>query len=409
VVEELVTINFQGSFALAGRNLERLELIAAAAGVPNAPIIIADVHDPESLKAMASQARVVITVVGPYRYWGEPVVAACVEAGTDCLDISGEPEYIEKIEYEYNEKAKQNGCFIASAVGFDSVPGDVGAYWTASQFHPPARCTAIETFISIHGGSTGFQGHFPTFESAVQGFAHAKELSNLRKKAAQARGGGRIDLKIPGPKLKIDTTTSYEPRVNAWKLPFMGSDASVVKRTTAALAAAGKPAYHSAVYLTLPSRYATSLFTCFGAIFMFLAKKSWGRKLLLSFPRFFTFGMFSHEGPSPQQMAETSFEMINFAQGYSQGGPSSGSQDPPDMKLTTRVAGPEPGYIACSIFVVAAAVTLVEEREKLGVAPGVHTPAFLFQNTSYVDKLKARGIVFEVLTEQGVENKESVQ
>jgi short subunit dehydrogenase-like uncharacterized protein len=401
VLQELVTSEFQGSFALAGRNMERLEVVAAAAGVPNAPIIIADVHDPESLKDMANQARVVITVVGPFRYWGVPVVAACVEAGTDCLDVSGEPEYIEKVELEYNEKAKQAGCYIASAVGFDSIPGDVGAFWTVSQFHPPARCTVIETFISIHGGSTGFQGHFPTFESAVQGFANAKELSIIRKKAAEARGGGRIDLKIPGPKLKIDNTTTYEPRVHAWKLPFMGSDASVVKRTTAALAAAGKPAYYNAVYLTLPSRYATWLFTFFGAIFMFLAKRSWGRKLLLSFPRFFTFGMFSKQGPSVQQMAETTFEMINFAQGYSQGGPSTTSaNEPPDMKLTTRVAGPEPGYIACSIFVVAAAVTLIEERKKIGVPPGVHTPAYLFQNTSYVDRLKARGIVFEVLKEE---------
>jgi short subunit dehydrogenase-like uncharacterized protein len=64
---------------------------------------------------MAKQARVVITVVGPYRYWGEPVVAACVEAGCSCLDISGEPEYIEKIEYAYSEKAKAAGCYIASA------------------------------------------------------------------------------------------------------------------------------------------------------------------------------------------------------------------------------------------------------------------------------------------------------
>ena len=67
------------------------------------------------------------------------------------------------------------------------------------------------------------------------------------------------------------------------------------------------------------------------------------------------------------------------------------------MTVRTRVAGPEPGYIACSIFVVAAAATLVEQRERLGVAPGVHTPAVLLQNTSYIDRLKARGIVFERL------------
>lgn len=35
--------------------------------------------------------RLVLNCVGPYRYWGQPVVAACVEAGTDYLDVCGEP------------------------------------------------------------------------------------------------------------------------------------------------------------------------------------------------------------------------------------------------------------------------------------------------------------------------------
>ena len=400
VVQEIVQSGFSGTFALAGRNLEFLEATAATAGCPDAPIILADIREPSSLAAMAASAGVVINLVGPFRFFGPPVVQACCDAGTDCLDISGEPEYIERVEFEYGERATTAGCYIASAVGFDSVPGDVGALWTASQFnsHPPARCTAIETFITIHGGASGFQGHFPTYESAVHGFASARDLASLRKRAAAARPTKTNDVNIPGPKLKMDSKPGFEPRVNAWKLPFMGSDASVVRRTNTALAAAGKPAFHCAVYMTLPSRFSLFLFTLFGGIFSVLARYRWGRAVLLRFPRLFTFGMFSHEGPSEQQMAQTTFEMMNFAAGYSQGRPlSTTPEQPPDMKITTRVAGPEPGYIACSIFIVAAAVTLVEEREKLGVPPGVHTPAFLLQNTTYVDRLKARGITFEVL------------
>ena len=324
---------------------------------------------------------------------------ACVEAGTDLLDVSGEPEYIESVEFEFGDAAKEAGCYIASAVGFDSVPGDVGDYWTAQQFQPPARCTFIETFITIRGGPSGFHGHFPTFESAVYGFASAGELGALRKRAAAARGGRvNLNILIPGPKPKIDTSAQYEPRVNAWRLPFMGSDASVVRRTATALALAGKPAYNCAVYLTLPSRFATWMFMAYGGIFSYLARRSWGRSLLLKYPRVFTNGLFSHEGPSAQQLEETTFEMRNFAVGYSQGAPATPNQQP-DMRINTRVAGPEPGYIACSIFIVAAARVLIEEREKIkeSVQPGVHTPAFLFQNTTYVDRLKARGIKFEVL------------
>lgn len=397
MVQEIVTSGFTGAFAIAGRNRERLEVIAAAAGAPNAPIIIADVKDPESLAAMASAARVVITVVGPFRLYGKPVIKACIDAGTDCLDVSGEPEYIESVEFEYGDAAKQAGCYIASAVGFDSVPGDVGDLWTASQFPPPARCTFIETFITIRGGPSGFHGHYPTFESAVYGFASAGELSALRKRAVAARGG-RVNLNIPGPKPRIDAKPQYDPRVNAWRLPFVGSDASVVRRTAAALATAGKPAYNCAVYLTLPSRLSTWFFMAYGGIFSYLAGRGWGRSLLLNYPRLFTNGLFSHEGPSPQQLDETTFEMKNFAVGYSKGAPETPDAQP-DMKVTTRVAGPEPGYIACSIFIVAAARALIEEREKINeiVQPGVHTPAFLLQNTTYVDRLKARGITFEVL------------
>jgi short subunit dehydrogenase-like uncharacterized protein len=32
-----------------------------------------------------------MSAVGPYRFYGEPVVKACAEAGTDYLDLCGEP------------------------------------------------------------------------------------------------------------------------------------------------------------------------------------------------------------------------------------------------------------------------------------------------------------------------------
>lgn len=32
-----------------------------------------------------------MSAVGPYRFYGEPVVRACAEAGVDYLDLCGEP------------------------------------------------------------------------------------------------------------------------------------------------------------------------------------------------------------------------------------------------------------------------------------------------------------------------------
>jgi short subunit dehydrogenase-like uncharacterized protein len=55
-------------------------------------VVLADVKDASSLKQMASQARVVVNCVGPYRFYGEPVVSACIESGTHHVDVSGEPQ-----------------------------------------------------------------------------------------------------------------------------------------------------------------------------------------------------------------------------------------------------------------------------------------------------------------------------
>lgn len=63
-------------------------------------------------------------------------------------------------------------------------------------------------------------GHYPTWESAVQGFASARALGALRKKAAAAKG--RVDLQIPGPKPPRQLGPVFDTRVGAWTLPFMG-------------------------------------------------------------------------------------------------------------------------------------------------------------------------------------------
>ena len=67
------------------------------------PLILSDSSDSSSLLAMAQQARVVLNCVGPYRFYGEAVVEACVEAGAHHLDISGEPQYLEKMQLKYHQ------------------------------------------------------------------------------------------------------------------------------------------------------------------------------------------------------------------------------------------------------------------------------------------------------------------
>lgn len=55
-------------------------------------VVEADVKDASSLQQMASQARVLVNCVGPYRFYGEAVVSACIASGTHHVDVSGEPQ-----------------------------------------------------------------------------------------------------------------------------------------------------------------------------------------------------------------------------------------------------------------------------------------------------------------------------
>ncbi|CAG0914767.1 unnamed protein product [Notodromas monacha] len=113
VVREILSIKkddrYSGlKWAVAGRNenkvKETLASVSVATGedLSNVPILIADVKDPASLEKMAEQAEVVVNVVGPYRFFGEPVVKACVEKGASHVDISGEPQVRNETRAEFN-------------------------------------------------------------------------------------------------------------------------------------------------------------------------------------------------------------------------------------------------------------------------------------------------------------------
>src|SRR5699024_10626352 len=101
--------------------------------VPPPGVVVADTTDRESLEDLARSTRVVITTVGPYLEYGEPLVAACAEAGTDYVDLAGEPEFVDRMYLEHQDAAVASGARIVHACGFDSIPHDLGVYYTMKQ------------------------------------------------------------------------------------------------------------------------------------------------------------------------------------------------------------------------------------------------------------------------------------
>ena len=111
--------------ALAGRNLAKLEEVrrrlgAVSPAAADLPLLKADVADAASMQAIAASARVVITTVGPYINYGEPLVAACAAAGTHYVDLTGEPEFVDLMWLRYHHQAE-----IVTQV--DDGTGDCGA------------------------------------------------------------------------------------------------------------------------------------------------------------------------------------------------------------------------------------------------------------------------------------------
>lgn len=134
--------------------------------------------------------------------------------------------------------------------------------------------------------------------------------------------------------------------------------------------------------------------TLYGALFVVLASFRFGREVLLAHPEFFTGGVFSHKGPSKEQLEATSFKMHFFARGFQSA--ASASVGRVDKTLRAVVAGPEPGYVATPIIFVRLAECLLAEHASM--PPGVHTPAAAFYDSpSVFDRLTSAGIVIKVV------------
>lgn len=403
VVEELARVASEEEFrksalrwAVAGRNRERLEGVLQRAadklGQPqltsDVGIIICDVGDPASLAEMCKQTSLVLDCVGPYRFYGEPVVKACVENGTSCIDISGEPQFLEGMQFKYDSQAADKGVYIIGSSGFDSIPADMGVLFTRNSLK--GTLTAVESFLSFNSGPEGTCVHDGTWQSAIHGFADQDNLRKLRKQV------GYKPLPVVGAKLKRRGSLFYSPEMKKYSIPFMGSDASVVKRTQRHLHECSQESpVQYAAYFAVGGLTSVIQLMFAGLFFFIFAKFSFGRNLMIKYPALFSFGHFTKEGPTQKQMDGSSFSMTFFGEGYSEG--QSPDQGKPSVKICTQVTGPEAGYVTTPIAMVQAAVTLLKEASSLPQRGGVYTPGAAFSKTTLIDRLNKHGLKFTVI------------
>ncbi|BFV60570.1 saccharopine dehydrogenase NADP-binding domain-containing protein [Kitasatospora sp. CMC57] len=359
-------------WALAGRDEGRLAAVRAklAEADPRCaelPLLVADAADREALREVAASARVVVSTVGPYLRHGEPLVAACAESGTDYVDLTGEPEFVDRMYLRHHERAVATGARLVHACGFDSVPHDLGVLFTVEELlhrGGAAPRLSVEGFVRAEGTVSG-----GTFASAMTAF------SRLRAMAQAAKARRAVE---PWPKDRRVHTPVGRPHrsraARAWAVPMPTIDPQVVSRSAAALDDYGPDfAYtHYAAVRRLPIAVggaATVAALALAAQLPFL-RRALGK---LRKPG---------DGPSAEQRARSWFT-VRFVARADDG-----------RTVFTKVSGGDPGYQETAKMLAESALCLA--YDDLPPLAGQLTTA-VAMGRPLIDRLVAAGISFQVL------------
>ncbi len=357
-----------GSWAIAGRNRTKLDalvtrLAAEVPGVPAPGVVLADTEDPASLAEMARSARVVLTTVGPYLEYGEPLVAACAEAGTDYVDLTGEPEFADQMYLDHHDTAVASGARLVHACGFDSIPHDLGVFYTMKQVPegvPVAVYGAVHANAQFSGG---------TFHSAIGQFARLREAARVAKSRREKQG------KAEGRRIRAVAGKPHRDRaLGRWLVPLPTIDPQIVLRSAAALESYG-PDFSYAHYAAVGSPVtATAGMVGVGAVAIGAQIGPIRSRILGRIDR--------GAGPSVSRRARSSFDVTFVALA---GG----------RRVVTRVSGGDPGYTETSMMIAESALCLA--FDDLPALSGQLTTAQAMGD-SLLERVERGGLTFEVLS-----------
>jgi saccharopine dehydrogenase (NAD+, L-glutamate forming) len=354
-------------WAIAGRSRKRLDAVAdrlqqVHPDGPRVGVLTAEVDDPQSMAALVSDTGLVASTVGPFMQHGQALVAACAESGTDYLDITGEPEFVDTMWLRHHDRAAETGARLVHACGFDSVPHDLGVLYTLR--HLPAGVPiTVEGFVRANGTLSG-----GTYHSAVHAFGRARHMATVAKqrRGREPHPAGRRVRALPSRPRRV-------PGSDRWALPLPTIDPVIVRRSARALDAYGPDfAYgHYADVGGLPRAVAAA--TAAGGV-MALSQLPATRDLLLRLKR-------PGEGPDEATRAGSWFR-VRFAA-------TAG-----DTTVLTEVSGGDPGYTETAKMLAESALCMA--RDDLPGTAGQLTTAQAMGST-LVSRLQTAGLTFRVV------------
>lgn len=221
-------------WALAGRNLAKLEAIRQALGATEqeVPLLTADSNDEASLQALCQQTKVVLSTVGPYEWHGSLLVKVCAESGTHYCDLTGEVQWIRRMIDQHQQTAQQTGARIVHCCGFDSIPSDLGVFFLQNQagekFGSPLQ--SIDLYVlELDGSMSG-----GTAQSLVTVMEQAATDPEVDQVISHPYSLNPLPLKEHPDQPEL-TTARFAEDIGQWTAPFIMAaiNTRIVQRSNA--------------------------------------------------------------------------------------------------------------------------------------------------------------------------------
>ena len=226
-VKYFQSINTTVTWAMAGRNLIKLQKVADDHQA-KVEILLADSDDESALDNLTSRARVILSTAGPFHRYGSKLVASCIKNHAHYVDITGENFWVKGLIEKHHAEASAKGIRIIPSCGFDSIPSDLGAFFSAQAIGKPIK--RIESFHSYEGGASG--GTLETMFSMGE-LDLGDDLTNPFLLNPEDSYSDE-QMQLSSDRVGI----AKKSEINAWSGPFIMATANtrVVRRTEALLA-----------------------------------------------------------------------------------------------------------------------------------------------------------------------------
>jgi short subunit dehydrogenase-like uncharacterized protein len=355
-------------WAMAGRSQAKLEQVRDEIGAPlDTPLVVADTSDPESLTRMAARTRCVVTTVGPYTLYGTPLVEACVEAGTDYTDLSGEVLWMRDMIARFASRAASTGARIVHSTGFDSIPFDHGVLFlqraAMERFGGP--CPRVRARVTDLRGTLSGGTAASARATAAAVAADPSLLSALLDPFSLAEG-------FQGPAQPSGAEVEEDAIAGGWVAPFFMAPINTknVHRTNALLGQAyGADFVYDEMFLTGPGENGRKAAEGYAAISA--AMGSGGGEG----------GPAPGEGPSKAERDAGGYAVRFIGQ----------RNDGATIEATVT-GDRDPGYGSTSKIMAEASICLIEERAD--TPGGVWTPAAALGETLIPRLVERAGLTF---------------